>query len=80
MKMLEYQKYKQKDFCKINCIDFICLRSHLSFNLIQQRCRDLLSCHKMDELSGYLRSRHVPEEDIQRMEQEKVVNIGNALF
>ena len=34
----------------------------------------------MDELGDYLRSWHVPEEDIQQMEQEKVVNIGNAQF
>lgn len=29
----------------------------------------------MDELSDYLRSHHVPEENIQQMEQEKVVII-----
>ena len=48
--------------------------------ILQQGCRGFLNRQNMDELGDYLRSWHVPEEDIQQMEQEKVVNIGNAQF
>ncbi|XP_030285511.1 uncharacterized protein LOC115588979 [Sparus aurata] len=47
-------------------------RSNLSFNFLRQGCRGYLNRQNMDELGDYLRSRHVPEEEIQRMEQEKM--------
>lgn len=47
-------------------------------NFVQRSCRGFLNCHMMDELSDYLRSRHVSEEAIQRMEREKVGGVRNV--
>ena len=67
---------KKNDFVQM-CNLF---RSNLSFNFLQQGCKVFMNRQNMDELGDYLRLRHVPEEDIQRMEQGKVVIIGNAQF
>ena len=58
---------KKNDFVQM-CNLF---RSNLSFNFLQQGCRGFLNRQNMDKLGDYLRSRHLPEEDIQRMEQRR---------